>query len=140
MIEMPDIEGVLTRETAEREYLEALFDRFLDATTEDELDASGGFQSPEPFLSNKPAAMWLAVSTYWQAQVDGAPEFCRTLLRDWISQLDALVKPPPAPPAQGGAPAPMPGPMPGPGPKAMPGVPEAPGALPEGIQPPFRAA
>ena len=51
------------------------------------------------------AAMWLAVSTYWEAKRDEAPLFCLDLLQRWIAQLDKLMAPP-APPPQAVAEAP----------------------------------
>jgi len=105
MTALPDLEGMMDRETAEREYLEELFSRYQDAMDDEELLELGGYEAPEPFITNKPAAMWLAVSTYWEAKRDAAPLFCLDLLQRWIAQLDKLMAPP-APPPQAAAEAP----------------------------------
>jgi len=127
MTALPDLEGLMNRETAEREWLEELFDRFLDAEDDDNLLDLGGYEAPEPFIANKPAAMWLAVSTYWQAKRDSAPLFNLELVQRWIAQLDKLIAPPPpAADAATGLPTPeAPGALPMAG-----GGPEAPGMLP----------
>jgi hypothetical protein len=114
MIPMPDLDSMFSRETAEREFLEELFDRFLDSENDDELEKLGGYESPAAFIINKNAAMWLAVSTYWEAKRDRAPDFCLELLERWISELDKQIKALSAPPPS----------------------PEAPGALPAGATPP----
>ena len=95
MAQLPDLEGLMNRETAEREFLEELFDRYLDSMDDSELEEAGGYEAPEPFITNKPAAMWLAVSTYWEARRDKAPLYCLSLLERWISQLDKLIAPAP---------------------------------------------
>jgi len=115
MTALPDLEGMMDRETAEREYLEELFSRYQDSADDDELLDRGGYEAPEPFIVNKPAAMWLAVSTYWEMKRDDAPLFCLDLMQRWISQLDKLMAPP-APPPMAAA--------------------EAPGLLPQGAQMP----
>ena len=122
MAQLPDLEGLMNRETAEREFLEELFDRYLDSMDDEELQEAGGYEAPEPFIINKPAAMWLAVSTYWEARRDKAPLYCLGLLERWIQQLDKLIAPAPQ---QMGSPE-------APGMIAQPGaaMPTAPGAQP----------
>lgn len=100
MTQIPDLEGMMSRETAEREYLEELFDRYLDAKDDAELKELGGYEAPEPFMIGKAQAMWLAVSTYWEAKRDRAPIYNLDLLERWITQLDKLIasaQPPPQP-------------------------------------------
>lgn len=99
MIGIPDLEQMLGRETAESEYIEELIGRYLDSTNATELRKAGGFDAPEPFLTNKPGAMALFISAYWEAKRDGAPEYCLENLRQYIQRLDKLMQPPPAPPA-----------------------------------------
>jgi hypothetical protein len=92
MSQLPDLEGMMDRETAEREFLEdELFARYRDAENDTELAEMGGYEAPEPFLTSKPAAMWLAVSTYWEAKRDKAPPYQLDLLERWISQLDKIM-------------------------------------------------
>jgi hypothetical protein len=89
MVGLPDFEELLGRETAESEYIRDLMDRYMDATDDEELAESGGFESPEPFISNLPAAVALCVAIYWEAKRDKAPEFCLNLIRKFISELKA---------------------------------------------------
>jgi len=130
MTSLPDLEGLMNRETAEREWLEELFSRYLDSEDDDQLLELGGYEAPEPFMTNKPAAMWLVVSTYWEAKRDGAPMFCLELLQRWITQLDKLIAPSPPPTPPGGLPMPE---APGALPMAGGAGPEAPGGLPAGV-------
>lgn len=95
MVGLPDLEAMLTEQTSEREFIEELMGRYLDATDQAELDKLGGYEAPEPLISDKPSAMALCVSTYWEAKRDRAPEFCLSSVRRFISQLDKLMAPPP---------------------------------------------
>lgn len=117
MIGLPDLEEMLGRETAERDYIEDLMNRYLDSTDADELEKNGGFETPEPFLTNVEAAKSLCVSTYWEAKRDKAPEYCLDRIRDFITELAPKPPPPvaaPPPPmgAMPGAPPPAPGAQP----------------------------
>lgn len=89
MIGMPDFEEMLTRETAESEWIRDLMDRYLDSTTDQELEDNGGFESPEPFLANVPGAVTICVATYWEAKRDRAPEYCLELIRRFIVELQS---------------------------------------------------
>lgn len=87
MVGLPDFEELLGRETAESEYIRDLMDRYLDAMDDDELDKLGGYESPEPFISNIAAATAICVSIYWEAKRDKAPEYCLELVRKFIVEL-----------------------------------------------------
>lgn len=109
MVDLPDFERLINQETAEREFVEQLFDRFLDAESDEELEELGGYEAPEPLLGNKASIFAFALAAYWDAKREGAPEYCLELIRQWITQLDKLLAasaaPPPgaAPPAPAGA-------------------------------------
>lgn len=92
MVGMPDFEGMLDQETAESEYIRDLLDRYLDAVDEGELSDLGGFEAPEPFISNIPGAAAICVSTYWEAKRDKAPEYCLENIRKYISMLKATAE------------------------------------------------
>lgn len=116
LIKLPDLENALSLEGAEREYLEELFERYLDSTDDQELEDNGGFETPEPFILNRSAAAWLAVQTYWKAKQEKAPEYCLDLLRRFIVELQP--NPSEAPPdavqaAPGGGPMAAPNMAPG---------------------------
>lgn len=112
MIGLPDLQMMLDEQTAERQFLEELMDRYLDSMDDDELAENGGYEAPEPFLTNKQSALVFCVASYWEAKRDGAPEYCLALIRQYIQQLDKLMAPPapavnPAQPLQGPNPVPI---------------------------------
>jgi hypothetical protein len=74
---------------SERQYLEELIDRFLDA---EEDDPEFEFEGPEGFCVDKAGAMTLFIRAYWDAKRKGAPLFNLELLRRWIVGMDRLVQ------------------------------------------------
>jgi hypothetical protein len=121
----------------ESEYLDSLIERYLDA--EPDKWEAGDYEAPEGFIFNKLGALKKFTSAWFRAKVDqralppeerAVAEFNIKLLTRYIRELDALMKPPPAPPGA----APMPGPAPN---GMMPGVPGVPpGAMPPPPAPP----
>jgi hypothetical protein len=135
-----DLEGELSAESSEHEYIDFLIDKYLDAE-EDEWVASD-YQAPEGFILNKPHALMRFAAAWFRGRIDqqslpaeeqAKAEFNLNLLVRWIREMDALMNPPAAT-VPGGAPvgAPPPG-MPLP-PGALP--PPQPGMLPPGMAPP----
>ena len=90
MVGMPDFEDMLNRETAESEYIRDLLDRYLDCIDDSELEEAGGFEAPEPFISNAPGAVAICVATYWEAKRDKAPEYCLENIRKFIAMLKTV--------------------------------------------------
>jgi hypothetical protein len=119
----------------ESEYIDSLIERYLDA--DQETWEAGDYEAPEGFIFNKLGALKKFTSAWFRAKVDqralppeerGAAEFNIRHLVRYITELDGLMKPPPAPPMPAPPMAPN-GMMPG-----VPGVP--PGALPPPPPPP----
>lgn len=125
MVQLPDFDDMMNRKTAETEWIEELMNRYLDAMSDAELKKLGGYETPEPFFTNPPAVVAQCVAIYWEAKRDGAPEFCLSLIRRYITEM----MPPEAPPVQeqapiaSGAPGMVP---PGAVPPPMPAPPGAP--------------
>lgn len=126
LLGMPDIDNVLDQNTADRDYLEMVLDRYMDAETKEDLRAAGGYESPDPAYPDKVAAMRIVTQTYFEARRDGAPEYALSLLRRYLKELAAMVSaasaPPPTATPTGLGPPGMPpaGPMP---PPTLQGVP-----------------
>lgn len=74
---------------SERQYLEDLIDRYLDAEEDDE---DFEFEGPEGFCIDKAGALTLFIRAYWDAKRKGAPAFNLELLRRWIVGMDRLVQ------------------------------------------------
>lgn len=135
-----DLEQFSKRENSQREFIDMLIERFLDAEDEGELEELGGFESPEPFMSLETAMVQFA-QAYFEAKLERAPEFNVGLLRDWISAADAQMKA--AEQAMQEMQAAAAGPPPGPGPAGPAGAPPpgapppSPGAMPPGAGPPM---
>lgn len=129
LLDWPDLEQEMSRDSAEWEYVESMLERFLDAKEGDE----DVYVPPDGYLLKKEQALLQFSAAYFEARCEGAPEFNLELLRRYMQELSrrieaaamaqaALMMPPPMPGA-GGAPAPapapaapLPAPMPSPGP------------------------
>lgn len=113
--------------SAENEYIESLIERYLDA--EPDKWNAGEYESPEGFILNKFGALRKFVSAWFRSRMDqralpeekerSKAEFCIKLLTRYIRELDALMKPPPAPSAPAGMPPMGAPPMVPPPPPAM---------------------
>jgi hypothetical protein len=126
LIDMPDLEDELKAESAERDYLEDLVDRYLDADKDDE---DFEFEGPQGYILDKPGALALVAQHYFQSKRQRAPEFNQSLLRTYMKLLDKQISAATAPPqvmAGGLGPTPM---TPAPG-----------GPLPPAAAPPLPAA
>lgn len=96
---------------AEREYIEDLIDRYLDAREGDEIV----FDAPEGFLLDKQGAMTAFILAYFDASRKGAPLLNLELLRRYITLLGDMIAraqasqmaPPGAPPQSVGPSAPI---------------------------------
>lgn len=133
LLGMPDLDAVLESETAETDYVENICDRYLDSETVSELEELGGYESPDPNLGDKAAALNAARQVYFEALNQGAPEFPLMLLRRYIDELVAAMAPPPAPevPLAPAGPTPIDGmPVPGAAPPGMADVGGAPPPMP----------
>lgn len=136
----PDLEGKLSAENSEHEYIDFLIDKYLDAE-EDEWTPND-YQAPEGFILNKPHALMRFAAAWFRGRIDQQslpPEeqakanFNLDILVRWIREMDALMNRPAAT-VPGGAPVgalPPGGPLP---PGALP--PPQPGMLPPGMAPP----
>jgi hypothetical protein len=86
LAQMPDIEFELARENAEHNYLEDVIDRFLDAEPGEKV-----YEAPEPFITNKVAAILQFGQAYFDAKLKKAPEHNLELLRRYIKALDKML-------------------------------------------------
>lgn len=136
----PDLEGELSAENSEHEYIDFLIDKYLDA--DEKTWAAVDYQAPEGFILNKPHAIMRFASAWFRGRIDqqslppeeqAKAEFNLNLLVRWIREMDALMNPPPAP-MQAAPGGPPPGAPPGMPPGALP--PPQPGALPPGMATP----
>lgn len=130
-----DIEQFSRREDAQREYVDELIERFLDAEDDAHLEELGGFESPEPFMGVEQATVQ-AAQAYFEAKLDRAPEFNLGLLRDWIAACDDLLKAAEQAQMQAQQQAQMMAQGAAPGVGAPPPIPGAPGAPPGPAGPP----
>jgi len=84
-----DLENEAGPVTKQQRYLDSLIDRYLDATED---DAEFRFEGPEGFILDVAGAVNQFVGAYFEAKMGRAPEFNLQLLRDYIAELDELVK------------------------------------------------
>lgn len=141
LMQLPDLDTLMERDTAELDYVEMILDRYLDSETYDDLEEAGGYEVPDPSIGDKMAAIALTKNTLFEAKRDGAPELALMLLRRYLREMTALVARPEPPmdpnalPAPAGAPPIPPGGMGPAGPLPL-GGPVAGGALPMPGPPP----
>lgn len=126
IIDWPDLDTDLQRETAEHDYAEWLIDRFLDADEDSEGDV---YESPDGFLQSPQAQLVQFAQAYFQAKRKRAPELNLELLRRYTTALVEMIERAQAP-AQ-----PAPGMAPPAG--AAPAVPPPGGVAPAGMAPPM---
>ena len=109
----PDLERELNHESAEYEYTADTIDRYLDAedTSDPEL-----YTPPEGFLLDKVGALVQCIGAYYEAQLQGAPKENLELLRQYIMDLDAMIRQGDEAAAAAAAPPPEPLPTTGIGP------------------------
>jgi len=89
MLGFPDIEKQMNFITAQRDYLERVFDSFLDVEP-DEIDQTT-YEAPDPMLINKPDAILQASQAYFDALYNDAPQENLDLIRQWIEDLTAMM-------------------------------------------------
>lgn len=126
LLQMPDLDTVLDRDTAELDYVEMILDRYLDSENATELREAGGYEMPDPAIGDKASALNLVRQTLFEAKRDGAPKYALMLIRRYMDELVAAMAPkePPLgalPAAAGAIPSPVGAPdpglaLPGPGP------------------------
>ena len=80
----PDLEKTMNFLTSQRNYLEKLFDKILDA---DEGEVEFVYQDPNPYLINKPDALLQASQCYFDAMYDEAPEVNQEAMLRWVNAL-----------------------------------------------------
>jgi hypothetical protein len=108
LTQIPDIEWITNRQSAQRRYMDGVITRYMkfDARTEDVADVE---DVPDPLFDLVAASVQMK-DGYVSAKADGAPEVNLQLFRDWLTLADeALQKTqePPLPPVDGaGAPPP----------------------------------
>lgn len=120
LLEFPDLEAFISQLTAPRKNIEWQISQIL---------SHGEYVSPEPYQDLE-LGLRLFTEAYLNAQRNGVPEKYLNLMRTWMDQAQAMLQPPPQPPAPPPpmAPPPMgaPPPMPAPAPPMGPPVPAAP--------------
>ena len=89
MLGFPDIEKQMNFITAQRDYLERIFDTFLDVEP-GEIDATT-YEAPDPMLINKQDAILQASQAYFEALYNDAPQENLDLIRQWIEDLTTLM-------------------------------------------------
>jgi len=136
MLSMPDLDNIMERDTAELDYVEMVLDRYLDSETMDDLEEAGGYETPDPSIGDKMAALALSKNTYFEARRDGAPELALMLVRRYLREMAALAAPPAPPPGALPAPAGLPPDGMAPPGLLLPGGPVAGGAPPMPGPPP----
>lgn len=92
LLDYPDLERANSLVTAAYDDIEMLIEKMIE---------DGEYQSPEPFM-NLQLAIQMTQSAYLRARTDGVPEENLELLRQFISDCEALLNQanPPAPPMQ----------------------------------------
>lgn len=107
LIGWPDLDGELTVENAEAEYIDSLIEAYLDADPETWNESD--YFAPEGFIANKAGAIRRFASAWFRARIDQRTlppeerrkaEFNIQLLARWIQECDALMTPPPPAPGQ----------------------------------------
>lgn len=114
-LDAPDLQTELDTETADRLLVDEMIEAMLDA---EESEGEAAYRPPSPYIDLKWAAK-RAHQRLNRADLDGAPEFNKELLRRFITAAEQMAAPPPAANdvAQvNGPPAPPPGPPMGPPP------------------------
>jgi hypothetical protein len=84
-----DLENENNPLSKQEQYLNSLIDRYLDA---EEDDSEFKREAPDGFLLDLGGAVRQFVGAYFDAKLGQAPDFNLQLLRDYIKQLDDLVK------------------------------------------------
>lgn len=118
MVGLPDLDHLLSQETAETQYVDDCVERMLDAESDADLAKLGGYPTPDPLITNKPGALVRVLAAYFDSRRERVPEYPASLLRRWIVEVDRMIADASAPP-QGAQGAPMGGPA---GPMAPPGL------------------
>lgn len=102
LLGMPDLDSMLSQETAETQWVEKLVDRYLDSEDDDELKKRGGYREPDGYLLSPVNALATVAQHYFDALVNDAPEYSLNLLRRFMRSLQRIIEPKIAPPAAAG--------------------------------------
>lgn len=101
LLDYPDLEAEENLANSSIDYLHKILDEMVE---------DGKFTAPEPF-DNLQKARQLALEYYAQGKLNNMAEDRLELLRRFMSQIDVLTQPAPAPMAPGSPGEPMPGPQ-----------------------------
>lgn len=103
LLGMPDLDSLLTQETAETQWVEKMVDRYLDSEDDAELKEKGGYREPDGYLLNPLGALTTVAQHYFDAMVNDAPEYNLDLMRRFLRSLQRIIEKQQQPPAQNAA-------------------------------------
>jgi hypothetical protein len=89
LLAWPDIDGELSISNVERDYIDSLIDKYLDAKKAS-WDVED-YVSPEPFLQDPQSCLIRVTAAYFKARLEDVPEFNAQLLYRFIQDLGAIL-------------------------------------------------